>query len=138
MGLFGWLVYRYEDWRNDIYMVTSDRIVDIDRSPFGLFGASRKEAKISAIQNVNSKTRGMVDVAFNMGDVIIETAGGEGQLTFERVYAPHRVQRDITDRIDAVEAATREQQATQRRQEMTEWLGIYDELTRLRDRRNSG
>jgi hypothetical protein len=136
--LLFWLIYRYEDWRNDIYMVTSDRIVDIDRSPFGLQGSSRREAKLSAIQNVNSKTRGFIDVAFNMGDVIIQTAGGEGELTFERVYDPRTVQRDIADRIDASEASAREKAAAQRRQEMTEWLGIYDELTRLHERRKLG
>jgi uncharacterized membrane protein YdbT with pleckstrin-like domain len=140
VGLFllGWLVYRYEDWRNDIYMVTSDRVVDIDRTPFGLLGTSRKEAKLAAVQNVTSNTRGFLDVAFNMGDVIIQTAGGEGQLTFERVHDPRRVQRDITDRIDAFDTATREKQAAQRRREMTEWLGIYDELTQLHDRKKLG
>jgi membrane protein YdbS with pleckstrin-like domain len=132
--LFGWLVYQYEDWRNDIYILMGDRIIDIDRSPFGLTGTKRIEAKLGSIQNVNSVTRGVLDSLFNVGDVIIKTAGVEGELKFERVYDPRRIQRDITDRIDANESNNRERDAAQRRKEMTEWLSIYDELTRLHNR----
>jgi membrane protein YdbS with pleckstrin-like domain len=137
-ALLFWWVYRYEDWRNDIYIVTSERIIDIDRSPFGLRGSQRREAKLSAVQNVTYKTTGFIDMLVNMGDVVIQTAGGEGKLTFERVYDPRRVQRDIVDRIERFEANTRERQSAERRQEMTEWLGIYDELTRLHERRRLG
>ncbi|MCL4505221.1 MAG: cyclic nucleotide-binding domain-containing protein [Chloroflexi bacterium] len=134
IGLMGWLVYRYEDWRNDIYILLPDRLVDITASPFGLRGTSRREAKLGAVQNVSAATRGVLDNAFNMGDVIILTAAGEGKLNFERVYNPRQVQRDIVDRVDAFEMSQRERQAAQRRREMTEWLGIYDELTRMHDR----
>ena len=131
--LFG-VLYRYEDWRNDIYIVKPDRLIDIDASPFGLHGMSTREAKLDAVQNVTSKTRGVLDTVFNVGDVIIQTAGSDGQLIFERVYNPRLVQRDITDRMDAYEAQKREKEAAQRSKEMAEWLGIYDELTRLHDR----
>jgi hypothetical protein len=128
------VAYRYEDWRNDIYIVKPDRLIDITRSPFGLRGTTRQEAKMGAVQNVMSKTGGVLDNVFNVGDVIIQTAGSDGQLVFERVYNPRGVQRDITDRMDAYETQQREKGAAQRRKEMTEWLGIYDELTRLHDR----
>ncbi len=132
--LLGWLGYRYEDWRNDIYILQPDRIVDITASPFGLRGTSRKEAKLAAVQNVSYAARGVLDNAFNMGDVIILTAAGEGKLVFERVYNPRQIQRDIFDRMDAFEMAQREKQTAQRNRDMSEWLGIYDELTRMHDR----
>ena len=36
MFLLLWLVYRYEDWRNDFFVLGKDRVIDIDRKPFGL------------------------------------------------------------------------------------------------------
>ncbi|HEY3290392.1 MAG TPA: PH domain-containing protein [Anaerolineae bacterium] len=132
-GLLFGLVYQYEDWRNDIYILTPERLIDIYRSPFALSGMSRQDAKLENIQDVRSVTHGVLDNLFNVGDVIIQTAGAEGKLTFERVYNPRQVQRDILDRRDAFETTQREKEATQRRKEMTEWLGIYNELTRLHD-----
>lgn len=133
IGLLFGLVYQYEDWRNDIYILTPERLIDIYRSPFALSGMSRQEAKLENIQDVRSMTHGVLDNLFNVGDVVIQTAGAEGKLTFERVYNPRQVQRDILDRRDAFETSQREKEATQRRKEMTEWLGIYNELTRLHD-----
>jgi membrane protein YdbS with pleckstrin-like domain len=131
VGLLLWGLYRYENWRNDIYILTPDRIVDIDRSPFGIGPSSRREARLSAVQNVNLDINGLWDNALNIGDVIIQTAGAEGTLTFERVHDPHGVQRDIVNRMEAQDAHTREQQMAERRHEFAEWVGIYDELKRM-------
>jgi CRP-like cAMP-binding protein len=131
IGLLLWGLYRYENWRNDIYILTSDRIVDVNRSPFGIGPSSRREARLSAVQNVNLDMSGLWDNAFDIGDVIIQTAGAEGTLTFERVHDPHGVQRDIVDRMEAQDAHAREQQMAERRHEFAEWVGIYDELKRM-------
>jgi len=135
LGLAFWLLWRYEDWRNDIYILTSDRLVDIDRSPFGLQGTKRRDASLSAVQNVTSSTQGPIDLLFDMGNVVIRTAGAGGDLTFDNVHNPRSVQRDIMNRMEAFESSVREQQAASRRQELAEWLGIYDELTRLHERK---
>ena len=135
LGLAFWLLWRYEDWRNDIYILTSDRLVDIDRSPFGLKGTKRRDASLSAVQNVTSSTQGPIDLLFDMGNVVIKTAGAGGDLTFDNVHNPRSVQRDIMNRMEAFESSVREQQAATRRQELAEWLGIYDELTRLHERK---
>lgn len=133
LGMALWLWYMYEDWRNDIYQLTPERIVDIDRSPLGLFGTSKREARLSMVQNVTSKTHGVIDLFFNMGDVLIQTASGDGKLTFERVHNPRRVAHEIVEYIDAFDATVRELEAAQRRTEMTEWFGVYDELRRLHE-----
>jgi membrane protein YdbS with pleckstrin-like domain len=131
IGLLLWVMYRYENWRNDIYILTPDRIVDIDRSPFGVGPSSRREARLLAVQNVNLDMSGLWDNAFNIGNVIIQTAGAEGTLTFERVHDPHGVQRDIMSRMEAQDARVRERQMAERRHEFAEWVGIYDELKKM-------
>jgi uncharacterized membrane protein YdbT with pleckstrin-like domain len=130
--LIGWLVWNYEDWRNDTFILKPDKVIDSDRTPFGLRGTDQKTAALSNIQNVEYKTNGLIDNMFNMGDVVINTGGGEGnQLVFERVWNPRRVQRDIVDRIESIQGARKEAEAEARRREVAEWLGIYDELNRL-------
>lgn len=134
VGLFAWFVWEYEDWRNDIYIVTPDRIIDIKRSPFGLRGTQRRQAGMGAVQNVTSTTRGIIDLLFDMGDVTVRTGGAEGALVFERVYNPHGVQRDITARVEAYAAGQRTREAAQRNRELAEWIAIYDDLRGLHRR----
>lgn len=133
-GLFGWFVWEYEDWRNDIYIVTPDRIIDSKRSPFGLRGTQRRQAGMGAVQNVTSATRGVIDLLFDVGDVTVRTGGAEGELVFWRVYNPHGVQREITARVEAYAARQRKQEAAQRNREMAEWIAIYDDLRGLHKR----
>ncbi len=131
----GWFVWRYEDWRNDIYVLDKDRIIDIDRSPFGVFGAQRKEARYDSIQNISSSTRGTIDLLLNVGDVKIMTGGADNALVFERVYDPLSVQRELQRKIDAFKTGQQQKQVEQRRRELSEAIGIYDELRGLHGQR---
>lgn len=137
VGLFFWFLWEYEDWRNDIYIVTPDRIIDSKRSPFGLRGTQRRQAGMGAVQNVTSATRGIIDLLFDMGDVTVRTGGAEGALVFERVHNPHGVQREITARMEAYAASQRAREAAQRNRELAEWIAIYDDLRGLH-KRDSG
>lgn len=31
----GALVYQYIDWRNDLFQLTANQVIDVDRKPFG-------------------------------------------------------------------------------------------------------
>ena len=126
--LLAWLIWRYEDWRNDVYIVAPDRIIDYDRSPFGIAGTQQKTASMSSIQNVTYRTRGLLDNAFNMGDVVIRTGGQDGELVFERVWNPRRVQREIVDRLEDFQNRQQQSQQAAHRREIAEWLGAYDEI----------
>lgn len=126
----GWLVWQYEDWRNDIYILAEDRIIDIARSPFGLRGTKRKEASYAVVQNVEASTKGFVELFFNVGDVVIRTAGAQGELTFSRVYDPRGVQQDVQERLATFKQKQAEKENLRRRAELAEVFGIYDELRR--------
>lgn len=131
LALAFWLLWRYEDWRNDIYVITADRLIDSKRSPFGLRGMSQRTASLESVQNVTATTKGLIDTLFNMGDVSIRTGGVENELLFARVWNPRRVQRDIYKRMSEFAAAKQAEESARRRREFVEWLGIYDELIRI-------
>lgn len=129
LAALGWLVWKYEDWRNDIYVLDKDRVIDIDRSPFGLLGTQQKEARYDSIQNVLATTRGALDILLKVGDVAVKTGGADNALVFERVYDPFAVQRELQGKIDAFKSGQQQREREQRRREIAEVLGVYDELS---------
>ncbi|BCX05204.1 MAG: hypothetical protein KatS3mg053_3142 [Candidatus Roseilinea sp.] len=136
--LLFWLVWQYEDWRNDLYMLTTERLIEYKRTPFGLLGTSQRTASLANVQNVTAATKGFVDNLFNVGDVAIRTGGMDNELNFARVWNPRGVQREVVMRLEAYRAAQREKEAARRRREFIEWIGIYDELTRIHGERPLG
>jgi membrane protein YdbS with pleckstrin-like domain len=126
VGLF-WLLWKYEDWRNDIFQMTASHIVDIDRLPLGL-RESKRQASLEQVQNINVDIPNVWARLFNYGNVVIETAGAAGDLTFEWVMRPRAVQKEIFDRIDATRATRRAEETQRRRDEMSDWFTVYHEM----------
>jgi uncharacterized membrane protein YdbT with pleckstrin-like domain/CRP-like cAMP-binding protein len=121
---FLWLIWRVEDWRNDMFQLTDRLIVDIDRKPFG-FGESRKQALLSNIQNVNAYTPGLIHTIFNYGNVEIETAGAESNLVFEDIPYPSVIQSDIFAQLENMLTQQRRQQRGSRHKEYALLLDVY-------------
>ncbi len=122
-----WLVWRYENWRNDYYVVGTDRVLDVDKKPFGL-GSRSRQASIGAIQNVSMNIPNPLASMLDFGDVVIETAGREGQLTFNEVHHPRQVMADLTARVEAFRTE-REARARERRQrEMVDLFRTYADV----------
>jgi membrane protein YdbS with pleckstrin-like domain len=124
---FFWLLWRYEDWRNDIFQMTNVHIIDIDRLPLG-FRESRRQASLEQIQNINVDIPNLWARVFNYGNVMIETAGATGDLTFEWVMRPRAVQAEIFERVEALRTKKRTEEIEQRRAEMAEWFSVYNQM----------
>jgi uncharacterized membrane protein YdbT with pleckstrin-like domain len=131
-----WLIWRMEDWRNDMFQLTDRLIIDIDRRPFG-FGESRKQALLSNIQNVNAFTPGLIHTIFNYGNVEIETAGAESNLVFEDIPYPSVIQSDIFAQLENMLDEQRRRQRGTRHKEYALLLDVYKqtvEQDRIPDR----
>ncbi len=122
-----WLLWQYEDWRNDIFQMTHSHIMDIDRLPLG-FRESRRQAALEQIQNINVDIPNIWARLFNYGTVVIETAGPAGDLTFEWVMRPRAVQAEVFQRLDAMRAKQRADEQEQRRAELAEWFAVYHQM----------
>jgi CRP-like cAMP-binding protein/membrane protein YdbS with pleckstrin-like domain len=123
-----WLLWKYEDWRNDIYQVTDRYVIDIDRRPFG-FGESRKQAELGNVQNINARREGLTATLFNYGHVHIETAGAQADIVFEYVSNPNRVQAEIFNRRQQFRQRQRALEEQQRRQEYAVLLDVFQEAS---------
>jgi hypothetical protein len=123
LPIAAWWIYQYVDWRNDIYMVTSDQILDIDKKPFG--SQTRRSAPLENILSTEAERIGVAGYLLNFGTVYI-TVGG-ANLDFEDVMDPTGVQADVDRRREARVALKKEMEAASERERMSDWLIAYHE-----------
>ncbi len=120
---FLWLLYQVIDWSNDIFQVTQDQIIDLDKTPFGT--EERQAAQLENILATEYRREGLLGNLFNFGTVYI-TVGGT-QLEFENVVDPGTVQSDIDRRRMVRMAKINESKISGERDRMAEWLAAYNE-----------
>jgi len=89
------LVTRFFVYNNDIFIVTDQRVINIDQS--GFFARRVSEAELENIQNVTYEIKGPVRSMLNFGDIIIATAGNTIGLTLRNVENPHFIQEKIVE-----------------------------------------
>ncbi len=74
------VVYVYLDWRNDNFIITSERVIHIER--ILLHGETRQEAPLTSIQDVSNIVPGVLAKIFDYSDLHIKTAGA-GTIIFD-------------------------------------------------------
>ncbi|MBM3130236.1 MAG: cyclic nucleotide-binding domain-containing protein [Chloroflexi bacterium] len=119
--------YKYEDWRNDIYQLTDERVLDIERSPFR-FKERLVETTLERIQNVSYNKPNLLANLLNYGDLKIETAGGQGQLVFSKISNPQWVAQEIFRRRDAHRERQQHDQARRNQEDFLDWFLEYNLL----------
>lgn len=124
-----WIWWRYDDWRNDRYLLTEDTLIDEDVKPLG-FHRDVRRASLDSIQDIRYEQSNPLDLLFNVGKVLIQTAGQQGQFTFDWVSNPGEVQADINRYIQVRKEARERQEAEGFRQEVLDLINIYDEHRR--------
>ncbi|PWH19884.1 MAG: hypothetical protein DDG59_01600 [Anaerolineae bacterium] len=123
VGVGLWWLYHYLDWSNDIYQLTPEQILDIEKKPLGR--EDKKTASLDSILSVEHDRRGILRLLFNYGDVIVNV--GQTQFTFDGVANPDQVHQDIRAHMEARARKKRERELAQERERMMEWLSVYHE-----------
>ncbi|MGQ0603419.1 MAG: cyclic nucleotide-binding domain-containing protein [Anaerolineales bacterium] len=119
--LFAWWMYEFQDWRNDLYQVSSNQIVDVNRKPLGR--ETKDSAELDKIQGLESQRPNLIGRLLNFGNVRISIVGKE--LSFDDVYDPLSVQEDIQRRIEAFKARRNKLESRRRREELVDLLSAY-------------
>jgi hypothetical protein len=122
----GWWLYQYIDWHNDVYLITSDQIVDVNKKPLGQ--EQRQAAPLKNIIGIEYKRLGIIGLLLNYGTVFIRV--GDRQLTFDDVFNPSEVQRELFHRLTAKNYAEKQSQAEGERQRLADWFASYNEWVR--------
>jgi len=118
-----WLIWEYVDWKNDIFMVASDEIFDLDRKPFGK--EEKRAAQIDSILSTSYTREGIIPYLFNYGTVKIAVGGAT--FDFQDVADPASVQADINRRRAARIAKKNEDAGKDDRERFATWIAAYHE-----------
>lgn len=119
----GALVYQYVDWRNDLFQLTANQVIDLDRKPLGR--ESRRSAPLENILSIEYERRGLIPMLFNYGTVYITI--GNSQLTFNNVYQPSVVQQDIFTRMGQHAQERDERNTMLERERVAQWFKVFQE-----------
>ncbi len=121
MGVLGWLAYIYLDWRNDVFQITPEQIIDLDKKPFG-----KEEKKIAQLDNILSieyKRLGIIGLLLNFGTVYIHV--GTSQFTFDEVYDPSKVQQDLFRSLAEHQYQEQQRDIRAERERVGDWIATY-------------
>ncbi len=121
LPFIGWMIWEYIDWKNDIFEVTPDEIIDLDKTPLGT--EERRSAQIESILSTEYKREGLIGYLLNFGTVYIVVGGSK--LEFQDVLDPAGVQADINRRRMVRLAKKSEDTANVERERMAIWLAAY-------------
>jgi hypothetical protein len=117
-----WGIYEYVDWSNDIFQVTPEQILDIDKTPLGR--VSNDIAALENILSIESKRIGLLELLFNYGTVYITIGGGQ-EMAFKDVYDPSAVQEDIERRRLERMAKQEQERINAERERTSDWFATY-------------
>ncbi len=120
-----WLAINTVDWRNDVYILTSDRIIDQVRFP--ILYDQRTVARLDQVQNVRYQ-QGVLGRFLNFGDVTVETAGRGQAVVFLEVPKPAEIQSIIFRRIDQLNERLAMREAERQREQLAVWFTAYHDL----------
>jgi hypothetical protein len=129
MAGIAWAIYEYADWANDLYQVTTDQILALHRRPLG--DEDRRAAALENILSLEYDRPSILARLMNFGTVVATV--GQVSFTFDEVRDPVHVQEDIFRRMESRKRAREDQQKRARREELSEWIGVYHEMTRGAD-----
>jgi|WetSurMetagenome_2_1015567.scaffolds.fasta_scaffold291295_1 uncharacterized membrane protein YdbT with pleckstrin-like domain len=101
LALYGFILSNFLHWFFNIYIVTNERVVDIDFMFFLYKHFS--EAELPKIQDISFTASGMLATIFDYGNVLIETAGELPNIEFEKVPHPEKIVEKIRSLIEHVE-----------------------------------
>ncbi len=120
-----WWLWVFEDWRNDQYIITANRIIDIEKTPFFL-NERRRESTLSRIQTTEIKVPSPMARALRYGDLIIRVPGAEIKFLF--IQDPAGVQSEVNKRLAEFNRRQAENEARGRRTELSDWFAAYEQL----------
>lgn len=125
VGVVGLWVYQFLDWCNDIYVVTREKIFDIERKPLGR--ENKKSALLENILSLEHNRVGIIGLYLNYGTVTVNI--GAEKFQFFDVYNPAQVQNEIFVRMTDQQDRLEKLKAAQDRERVADWLAIYHKHT---------
>ena len=85
------------NWFFNVYVITTKKILDFDFR--GLIYKNISETTLDNVEDVTSNVKGTLGVVFNIGNVLIQTAGEAQEFEFSQVSDPAKIRDIIADLV---------------------------------------
>ncbi|MHC1783234.1 MAG: cyclic nucleotide-binding domain-containing protein [Anaerolineaceae bacterium] len=121
---FGVWIYRYIDWHNDCYMISSDQIVDVYKKPLGI--EERRTASYSSVLGIEYSRKGLPGLLFNYGTVHIKI--GDSNFAFDNVYNPSVVQQELFQKLNKYTLRQKKAAEEEERERMADFIESYHKI----------
>ncbi len=95
LALFGYSFQSFLRWFYNVYILTDERVIDVDF--ISLAQKNITSAKIDNIEDITAESAGFSSTFFDHGNVLIQTAGAQQEITFESVPHPAKVTAVLND-----------------------------------------
>jgi hypothetical protein len=119
LGGLGWFWWNWVDFHNDWYVVTNQRVVDIDKVV--LFYDSRAEAPLSTVMNTAIKTTEF-GRQLNYGDVVVNTFSGP--ITLANVPYPQATSDMILEQVNRTRVQMKQAERSQLKNNLRQAVGL--------------
>lgn len=102
LGLILTVLWRYINWRDDFFVVTTQRVVHIERT--GPFNTQHEETPLDNIQDIYEVQPGFMANLLNYGNLVLQTAGETVEIDMSYVPAPDELRRMISEQMERIRA----------------------------------
>ena len=127
----GWVGFAYVNYVDDVYILTTHRVIDIDRGAV-IFFEGRAIVEYGKVQDVIVEVPSVIARTFDFGNVRVETAGSQQKVRMRDVPNPFGIQDAIFQRISAVKERDSISAANKQKAELKKWFtamaNAYHEL----------
>jgi membrane protein YdbS with pleckstrin-like domain len=84
------IMYSFVRWFYDVNIITDRRVIDLDFT--SVVSHSFSEARLTRIEDVTHKQKGIIGSIFDIGTVYFQTAGATARIEFDSIPRPRDVQ----------------------------------------------
>ncbi len=99
-----WILFFIEwtDYRFDVWIVTNQRIIDIDQA--GLFSRDIATVRMDDIEDITVEMYGVFSTMFKFGTLMVQTAGSKNEFFIKNAQNPEQAKADIYSLIHKTKA----------------------------------
>ena len=121
LGLFAVIFFIYINYRDDVFILTNQRIIEIEREFFFIY-EDRIETEYKNLRDIKVQMN-FLGHLLDIGDVHIETPGGMPNIEFKSVSHPFFIQDKIYEIKGSKEKADEIKKDNERKEELHLWFG---------------
>ena len=93
LTIFLFFYARFVDYYLDMWIVTNDRIMDVEQ--LNLFSRTISELDLFRIQDVTTDVHGFFPTVFKYGNISVKTASQNINIVFQQVSNPNKIREEL-------------------------------------------